>query len=115
VADDSQLLIPTSFVALFVAPGRIKPSASRAVIFERFEFCEDLSAMLVEQAGNVRHELGIAEEDVLERIHRGLVEPAAPVTEAEAGWIVGRLAEHLGWQQALAALAIATPPATGRR
>ncbi|MET0507793.1 MAG: ATPase with chaperone activity [Burkholderiaceae bacterium] len=115
MADDSQLLIPPSFVALFVPPGRVKPSASRDAIFERYEFCEDLSAVLVEQAGNVRHELGIAEEDVLERIHRGLVEPTAPVTEAEAGWVVGRLAEHLGWQQALASLAIVAPPDTGRR
>jgi hypothetical protein len=71
--------------------------------------------VLVEQAGNVRHESGIAEEDVLERIHRGLVGPAEQVTEAEAGWVVGRLAEHLGWQEALASLAIVTPPASGRR
>jgi hypothetical protein len=115
MADDSQLLIPPSFVALFVPPGRLKPTASRGEIFERFEFCEDLSQMLVEQAGGIRHELGIAEDDVLVRIHRGLLEPTAPVNPGEAGWIVGRLAEHLGWEEVLASLGLVAPPASGPR
>ena len=39
----------------------------------------------------------IAEADVLERIQSGLLEAASPVSAREAGWVVGRLAEVLGW------------------
>ncbi len=114
MADDSQLIIPPSFIALYVPPGRIKPTLAHAEMYERFELCEDLSQTLVDQAGNIRHELGIAPEDVLDRIHRGLRGEASPVTEGEAGWVVGRLAEHLGWEDALVPLGLALPPDRSR-
>lgn len=95
--DDSQIEIPPSFVALFVPPGRIKPTASRQHIAERYELCEDLASMFVDTAQAKLWELGITEADVLERIHAGLLAGAGGVDEAEAGWVARRLAELLGW------------------
>ena len=53
--------------------------------------------MLTETASARRWELGITEEDVLERLGRGLVGPEAGVSESEAIWVIRRLAELLGW------------------
>lgn len=96
MSDESQIVVPASFIALFMAPGRARPSASRTEITARHEFCEDLASMLTEQASTKRWELGVTEDDVLERIHRGLLASDA-VTPAEAQWVVRRLAELLDW------------------
>ncbi|WP_418319521.1 ATPase with chaperone activity [Piscinibacter sakaiensis] len=97
MTDDNQIDIPPSFVALYLEPGRIKPNASRQQIGERYEFCEDLAAMLTDTARTMLFDLGITEDDVLERCHRGLLVEASGVSVAEAGWVVCRLAELLGW------------------
>jgi hypothetical protein len=97
VSDDNQFIVPPSFIALFVPPGGIKPRASREHIAERYEFCEDLAQMLTETASTKLFELSVAEADVLERIHRGLLVEGAPVDADEARWVVTRLAELLGW------------------
>ena len=99
MSDESQIVVPPSFVALFVEPGRTKPTASRAHITERYEFCEALASLLVERAQTLQWQLGITEEDVLERLREGLRGPEAPVPEAEAEWILRRLAELLEWQR----------------
>lgn len=93
--DDSQIVVPPSFIALFVPPGRVKPTATRAHIVGRHEFCEDLAQALVETAQLQRWQLGITTADVLERIGRGLA-GLADVDEAERGWVLTRLAELLG-------------------
>jgi hypothetical protein len=97
MTDESQIEIPPSFIALFVEPGRIKPSASRREIGERYEFCEDLATLLTETARTMLFDLGVTEADVLERCHRGLRSGAAGVGAREAGWVVCRLAELLDW------------------
>lgn len=97
MSDASQIVVPPSFVALFLAPGRLRPSAPREEIAARYEFCEDLAQMLTEPAGVKLWELGLSEEVVLDRMHRVLLDGATPVTPAEAGWVVTRLAELLGW------------------
>ena len=91
MSDDSQILIPESFTALYVPRGRVRPTAARQEIAERYEFCEDLAHMLEDQAKAVLFDLGISEDDVLERIQ------AAGVTPGEAWWVTRRLAELLGW------------------
>jgi hypothetical protein len=96
-SDANQQPLPASFVALFVPPGRSKPSASRSHITERHEWCDDLANLLTETASNKLWELGISEPEVLDRVHQGLLEPGAPVSGPEAGWVVCRLAELLGW------------------
>ena len=95
--EDNQIVVPRSFVELFVPPGRIKPTASRAHIAERYDLCEDLAQMLTEPARARFLELGITEADVLERMFAGLqAEPV--VDESEARWVARRLAELLEWE-----------------
>ncbi len=97
--DANQIIVPPTFVALFVPPGRIKPTEPREVIAARYELCEDLAQMLVEHAQAVHFDSGVDEAEVLSRMLRGLL--AAPeavvVDEAEARWVKRRLAELLGW------------------
>lgn len=100
MSEDSQIVIPEAFVDLFRPPGadrHRKPLESREVIAVRHEFCEDLAQMLSETARDKLFALGITEADVLDRIQRGLLEPGSPVSVREAGWVIGRLAEVVGW------------------
>lgn len=99
MSDGNQIIIPPSFVALFVEPGRIKPSATREHIYERYDLCEDLANLLTEQATNKLWELGITEADVLERIQQGLGNAGIGLSVAEAQWVISRLEEILGWQE----------------
>jgi hypothetical protein len=96
--DHNQLELPDSFVALFIEPGRQKPSATRAVIGARYEFCEDLANHLYDYARAQHHDLGITEFDVLERVLRGLEQPSSGIDAREARWVVRRLAELEGWR-----------------
>jgi hypothetical protein len=97
MSDANQIVTPPSFIALFVPPGRSKPTASREDIAARYEFCEDLANMLTEHASAKLWELGITEADVLERMHRGLVSGDMTLSTLEAQWVICRLAELLGW------------------
>jgi hypothetical protein len=99
MSDGNQIIIPPSFVALFVEPGRTKPNATREHIYERYDLCEDLANLLTEQASNKLWELGITEADVLERIHQGIANAGIGLSVAEAQWVISRLAEILGWQE----------------
>lgn len=95
--DHDQSTVPDSFVALYLAPGRLKPTATRAAITARYEFCEDLASHLVEYARAQHFDLGISEGDVLERCLQGLRAESSGVSEGEAVWVVRRLAELEGW------------------
>ena len=99
MSDENQIVVPPSFIALFVEPGRIKPSATRETITQRYEFCEALATMLVERAQTLQWQLGITEADVLEKLHAGLRGDDAPVPPNEAEWIIRRLAELLEWDR----------------
>jgi len=98
MVDPNQFEIPPSFIALYVAPGQSRPSAARAEIAQRYELCEDMAQHLVELARAQWQDLGIAEEDVLQRCHDGLLAPRAVVSEPQARWVVRRLAELQGWE-----------------
>ena len=97
MSDESQIVVPPSFIALFMPPGRSRPNAPREEIAARHEYCEDLANMLTEHAATKLWELGVTEVDVLERVHRGLLAGDATVTPPEAQWVIRRLAELLGW------------------
>lgn len=97
MSDEYQIVVPPSFIALYVLPGRIKPSAPRHEIAARYELCEDLAQMLTEQAMDKRWQLSITEDDVLQRMLGGLQSAGSVVNEAEAVWVVTRLAELLDW------------------
>jgi hypothetical protein len=98
MTEDDQPILPPSFVALFIEPGRSKPNQSREFIQQRYGFCEDLASMLVDTARTKHWELQVAESDVLARIHAGLAAGAIDITEHEAIWVCRRLAELLGWE-----------------
>ena len=110
-SEDSQVVVPESFIALYRAPGRLKLSAPRAEIAQRHEFCDDLAQMLTEQAQTRLWELGVTEADVLQRMLQGLSAPGSVVNNEEAVWVTTRLAELLGWP----ALPGSPPGATQKR
>ena len=95
--DHNQIEIPASFMALHIESGRLKPTAQRADIARRYELCEDLAQHLCDHARAQWQDLGIAESDVLQRCHRGLLSGTAGVDAGEAAWVVRRLAELQGW------------------
>lgn len=97
MSEDNQIEIPHSFVALYLDPGRSKPNASRAVIAQRYEFCEDLACMLTETAKDQLFGLGITEDAVLQRCLQGLNGVESGVSGTEAVWVVRRLSELLDW------------------
>lgn len=96
--DHSQILIPDSFVALYLSPGRSRPSLPRDELATRYELCEDLAQALVEHARAMLFGQGVSEDEVLLRCHRGLLVEGSVVSTLEATWVVRRLAELLGWE-----------------
>ncbi len=97
--EENQSPIPRSFLELFLTPGRARPIEPRQVIAARYDLCEDMAQMLTEHARTVLFNLGITEQLVLERVHRGLLDDASGVSRDEARWVAFRLAELLGWPQ----------------
>ncbi len=96
MSDDSQLLIPQSFTALFMPVGRSRPAEPAAFIAQRYELCEDFAQMLVEPARARHLDLGITESEVRERSAQFVAAPEwfSPVV---AQWVLRLLAELLGW------------------
>lgn len=97
MSEDNQIHLPESFTALYVAPGKIKPSIGHAEMAQRYELCEDLANLLTEKAANMQFTLGITEDLVLQQCELGLLAEPAVVSPAEARWVVCRLAELLQW------------------
>jgi hypothetical protein len=97
MSDDDQIEIPASFIALYLPPGRLKPTLPRAELTARYELCEDMAQMLTDTARTMEFSLGITEADVLQRVGQGLRGEGAVVSPDEATWVVIRLAELLDW------------------
>jgi hypothetical protein len=95
--DDNQILIPPSFIALYLDPGRTRPNAPREEIAARYELCEDTATLLIEHAQAMVFEQGAGEAQALLRCRQGLLVDASVFSAAEVGWIITRLAELLGW------------------
>ena len=108
MSDDNQIYLPESFTALYVPPGKIKPSIGHREMTERYELCEDLANLLTEKAANMQFTLGITEDLVLQQCERGLCSEPAVVSPAEAHWVVCRLAELLN--RPMDQLLQSTPP-----
>jgi len=96
MSDDYQIDIPPSFFAIYT-DARQRLSEPLATVRARYEVCEDLANHLVQHAQLLHHVEVPSEEEILLRIHAGLDSPESGVSAAEAGWIVRRLAELLGW------------------
>ena len=97
MSDDDQIEIPASFIALYLPPGRLKPTLPRADLAARYELCEDMAQMLTDTARTMEFSLGITEADVLQRVDQGLRAEGSVVSPDEAAWVCTRLAELLGW------------------
>ena len=97
MSEGNQTYLPESFTALYVPPGKVKPSIGLREMAERYELCEDLVQMLGETARAQLHGLGITEADVLQRIRAGLPATNLDLTDGEMDWVTSRLAETLGW------------------
>jgi hypothetical protein len=97
MSDDNQILIPQSFMALFVDPGRGQPRVSRELLSSRYDLCEDMACLLAEPAQTMVFDQGVSEAQVWLRCHQGLLGEASLFSESEAGWVISRLAELLGW------------------
>lgn len=97
MSDEFQIHIPPSFMALYVPPGKIKPTIGLREMAARHELCEDMAQLLTEQAANLQFQTGITEDLALERCLQGLLATPDVVNELEARWVVCRLAELLNW------------------
>jgi hypothetical protein len=97
-SEESQVLVPQSFVDLFVPPGRLKPTTASDEIAARHEVCEDLAQALTEHARTVQRHHGVTEQDVMDRILAGLLTDDSGLTGDEAMWVARRLAELLEWR-----------------
>ena len=95
--DTSQIQPPESFAALFRSRSGILKTPIAQVV-ERYELCEDLACHLVEQAQTVYHAGNTSEAGVLLGFYQAISGDGAAVSQAEAGWIIQRLAELLQWQ-----------------
>lgn len=96
MTDEYQIEIPPSFYDLHT-DARHRLTVPMALVRERYEVCEDLANHMVEHCQGVQRDIGVAEDEVLVRCHRGLMVPEAGLSPDEAGWVVTRLAELLGW------------------
>lgn len=96
MSDDDQILIPPSFEAVY-RDGRGRLTVPRDHFRARYELCEDMAQLLVEPSQAVHHDQGVSEDLILERTQAGLATVESGFNEAEAVWVVTRLAELLGW------------------
>jgi len=96
MSDEYQIEIPPSFMALYI-DHRHRLTTSVAHLRARYDFCEDLANHLTEHCRNIHVDIGVDEQDVLQRCQSGLQTPDSGVSEPESIWIVTRLAELLGW------------------
>lgn len=95
--DGSQIYIPESFIALYQGRNN-KLLAPLADVAARYELCEDLAQMLVDQAQVLYHQSAPSESAILKTMYMGLQGEAAVVTPPEARWAILRLSELLGWK-----------------
>lgn len=96
--DSNQIQVPPSFQALYATPSGYRLAEPMDVVRARYELCEDLAQMLVEQAGTVQFKTGASEREVLASMKAALGQSGAELQDKEATWVVTRLAELLGWE-----------------
>jgi hypothetical protein len=95
--DDNQILIPHSFIALFLSPGAQRPNQPRAWIAQRYELCEDLAQMLSDSAQEALVESGGGRPEMIARVRQALQADVSVVNAQEAAWVMQRWSELMGW------------------
>jgi hypothetical protein len=93
--DSNQIEVPPSFLALFTSPSGHRLLQPMKTVRERYELCEDLAQMLVEQAETARFKTGDSVRETLAKMELALSEPASGLEPGEVTWVVTRLAELL--------------------
>lgn len=91
---DQSRAVPESFIAVH-ADERGRPRLGAAELRDRHELCDDLAQSLVDRVRELMHDLGVDEASVLDRVARGLTEPASGLAEGEPQWVRLRLQELL--------------------
>jgi hypothetical protein len=94
--DENQTFIPDSFIALY-RDSRQRLTLTKAEIATRYEFSEDMASMLVDTCQTIHFRDGVNEDEVLARCLKGLVDPPTQMEPGQAGWVIHRAAELLGW------------------
>ncbi len=97
MSEDNQIEVPASFAALYTAPGGQRLLQSAGYVRDRYELCEDMAQMLTERAAAAQFKTGRPGDEVLQQMQSALDVPGAPLSPVEAGWVVRRIAEILGW------------------
>lgn len=95
--DSNQIEVPPSFLALFASPSGHRLLQPMKTVRERYELCEDLAQMLVDQAETARFKSGGSERETLAKMELVLSDPGSGLERGEASWVLARLAELLGW------------------
>lgn len=95
--DSHQIEIPQSFVTVYMPAGERKPGLPWPDLAARYEFCEDMAQLLTGQVPARQFDLGITENLALDSCLQGLLASPQLLNEAEARWVVCRLAELLNW------------------
>jgi hypothetical protein len=98
VDDSNQIEVPPSFLALFTSPGGHRLLQPMDTVRQRYELCEDLAQMLVDQAATAQFKSGGSERDTLAKMEVAISDPGTGLERPEVSWVVSRLAELLGWE-----------------
>ena len=94
---DRQINVPASFVAIYTPEGRARPTPPRQWLEERHDLCEDLAQLLTDKAKDKVWQLGITQDDAVERIELGLPQLALDLSPPECQWVMTRVREILQW------------------
>jgi hypothetical protein len=96
--DPNQLEVPPSFLALFTPPSGHRLTEPMSTVRRRYELCEDMAQMLTERAATDHFDSRSSRRQALEQMQLALSQPDSPVQQAEAVWVIRRLAELLDWE-----------------
>jgi hypothetical protein len=93
--EHNQLFIADSFAALFTVNDR--PTLARKEFEGRYEACEDLAQQLAGVCMNLQLDDDASTDAALLQCLGGVRVPSMVGTDAEAQWVIRRVAELLDW------------------
>ncbi len=100
----NQTEVPAAFMDIYCRHGR--PLESLAMICSRHEACEELSYQVSSFCTSLQARDEVSEAEVLGRCYAGLLASPETVSEPEARWVIGRVAELLEWPTPQVALIV---------
>jgi hypothetical protein len=100
----NQTEVPAAFMDIYCRHGR--PLETLAMIGSRHEACEELSHQVSTFCTSLQAKDELSEAEVLARCYAGLLASPETVSEPEARWVIGRVAELLEWPNPEVALIV---------